>query len=186
MNPTRFKELFLCRSLMPIVLLLLLTACAAHDKEMVIFDRFDNSWKYLKTETNNNMEIVTYVSENNRNDMLELMNTDRKKFPAGTVKEAQAQLLKIRLDSCPDTRSEIIEQDTNSIIYEMFTDSCRNIQNDYSLTRILYGENQVFIIIFSRQVEEISDQQKNEWLKDARSAIIRSKLRQALIKASNS
>ena len=171
MNPIKFKSFFLWRTLIPMVLLLLLTACAAQNKEMITIDFSDFSWKYLKTESNNYMEIITYVSQNNRNDMLELMDTARENFP-GTVKEAQAQLLKKRLESCPDTRSEIIEQDENNITYELFTDSCPNVQNEYSLTRILYGESHVYIMIFSRKGEEISDQQKNEWLKVAGSAKI--------------
>ena len=177
MNPIRFKRFFQWRTLLPIVLLLLLTACAAQDKEMATLDLSDTSWMYLKTEHRGIMKIVTYtyipekLSQNNHNDILELKDTDRKNF-SGTVKESQAQLLKIRLESCPDTRSEIIEQDENSIIYELYTDNCPNVQNDYSLTRILYGKSHVYLIIFSRKGEKSLDQKKNEWLKVARSAKI--------------
>ena len=175
MNPIRYKRFFQWRTFLPIVLLLLLTACVAQDKEMATLDLSDTSWMYLKTEHSGIMKIVTYIpeklSQNNHNDILELMDTDRKNF-SGTVKESQAQFLKIRLESCPDTRSEIIEQDGNSIIYELHTDNCPNVQNEYSLTRILYGKSHVYIVIFSRKGEESLDQKKNEWLKVARSAKI--------------
>ena len=135
----------------------------------------DPTWMFVKDETVGKTYIMTFVplgqSMDNRESLFEIVETTRKSYPK-KIEEAHEALIKERLESCPDTRDEVINEDGASMIFEMTTADCPSNQDQYQLTRIIYGKKMVYVMIFTHRATEPSSELKDSWLKVLRAAKI--------------
>jgi hypothetical protein len=157
-----------------LLLSLLLFVSTIYAKEGLKFT-IDPQWMFLKDETIDKTSTMTFVplgqTEEDWKSRFEIIQTALKNYPS-TVQEAQVSLLKARQEYCPETQSEIIEQDKKSIIFDMSTRNCPSFIDQYQLTKILYGKKDVYIMIFTNRGESEPPSQKDEWLKTIRAAKI--------------
>ncbi len=161
--------------LLSLVLLFLLLVGGAHAKEGLSF-AIDPSWTFLRDETVGRTYLMTFLpagqTDGNWQSRFEILEVSRKDYPK-KVEEAQAGLLNIRLKSCPDTRSEILEQDKTSLIFEMVTFDCAPQPDQDQITRILYGKKKAYVMTFTHRAGEVPPGMRDGWLKVLRAASIR-------------
>ena len=168
----RLKWSVLRCSLLLSALLVLSSAGGVAAKEGLRF-MIDPQWAFLKDETVSSTYTMTFVPQGqtgeNWEHLFEVVETARKNYPQ-KADDAYAQLLETRLQSCPDTRSELLEQDQASLIFEMFTSNCPPGQDQYQATRILYGKKKAYIMIFTSRSGQVSPELRESWLKVLRQA----------------
>jgi hypothetical protein len=161
-----------------IVVFIVLQGCAATSKptEHISFniENYDQ-WKVLNEEDHDRVFILTFVPKeqtaDNWKSMLESINVRRKDYP-NTPREAQQKLENLRLQSCPETSIETIEEDQANVTFMMKSVNCPMHKNPYQLTKILYGEDNVFVLIYTHRGGEITQETKDQWLKSLKSAEI--------------
>jgi hypothetical protein len=134
-----------------------------------------DQWKFLKEDDAGVIYMMSFIPKeqtaDNWRQMLESINVRRKDYP-NTPREAQQKLTNLRLQSCPETSIETIEEDKNSVTYSMKSINCPIHENPYQLTRILYGADSVFILMYTQKGGEISLETRDQWLKSLNSAKI--------------
>lgn len=66
-------------------------------------------------------------------------------------------------EHCPDGVWTIMQQDKNSVLYERETGECDGNAPQHSLSRVLYGKKQVFLLIFTTS-SELSTEDRDLWV----------------------
>jgi hypothetical protein len=124
--------------------------------------------KYVKTFALKKARITRFVLEGKSIDVwteaLELFNTGRKNFPP-TPEEAYEHLMEDRQKICPESSFNVIGKDSSTILYEMKTINCSPYQDENSITRIIYGNTDVFMLIYTIKIRDIPKEKRDEWIK---------------------
>lgn len=108
--------------------------------------------------------VISGESITNWTEALETFNTLRKNYPP-TIEAAYKTQMELRKKKCPDSVFNIIQQDTASILYEIRTSNCPPNPDEHSLTRVLYGNTNVFSLIYTNKVKELPADKRDEWIK---------------------
>ncbi len=95
---------------------------------------------------------------------LEILNIWRKNYPP-TPEEAYNFLIKDRKKLCPESTIKVISKNSSSILYEIKTVNCPPHHDENSITRILYGNTNVFILIYTKKTKDILKETREEWIK---------------------
>jgi hypothetical protein len=94
---------------------------------------------------------------------VEIVNTWRKNNPA-TPKEALETLVEKRIAQCPEATHRLLHQDESSVLYELITINCPPHPDEHSITRLIYGRNEVFTVIYTNKVNPLSPSLRDEWI----------------------
>jgi hypothetical protein len=66
-------------------------------------------------------------------------------------------------EHCPGATWAVVQQDKNSVLYERMTGECDGNPPQHSLSRVLYGKKQVFLLIFTTS-GELSSEDRDLWI----------------------
>ena len=103
-------------------------------------------------------------SIDNWTEALEIVNTWRKNYPP-TIDNAYQETFEGRIKQCPESAFSVISKDSSSILYEIKTVNCQPNPDENSLTRMLYGNSDVFVLIYTNKVKETSKERRDGWIK---------------------
>ena len=124
--------------------------------------------KFMQGFPGNGYELTRFVlrgdSINEWTEALETFNAQRRNFPA-TIDAYLKQSMDLRRKTCPDSLFNVIKQDQNSILFEIRTTNCPPNPDEHSLTRTLYGNTNVFSLIYTNKVKELPPDKREEWIK---------------------
>lgn len=110
-------------------------------------------------------------SIDNWTESLEIFNTWKTNFPP-TPEKAYNMLVEMRRKKCPEAKATVLNQDNNSITYEINTINCPPHPDENSLNRILYGNSQVFNYIYTNKITTLPTETRDEWLRILSGAVI--------------
>ncbi len=159
-----------CGSLMLTLMIVLFVGCATtRPAEHITFSiPKDGQPKHVKDYSIQPGEayLTRFVwqgeSIDNWTEALEVFNTWRRNFPP-TVDDAYKKAIDLRKKKCPDSTFNIISQDASSILYEIRTTNCPPNPDENSLTRTIYGNNNVFSLIYTNKTKEMPKEKRDEW-----------------------
>jgi len=95
---------------------------------------------------------------------IEIFNTWKKNFPPNSM-DAYKQLVEKRKKMCPEVIFNVISHDNNSILYEINTINCPPNPDENSINRILYGNTDVFNLIYTNKVKVLPKETRDEWIR---------------------
>jgi len=130
----------------------------------------DKHAKYVQsfTVTPREAYLTRFVYEgesiDNWTESLEIYNTWKKNFPP-TPEKAYNMLIEKRNKMCPEAKASVISQDNNSILYEIITIDCPPHPDENSLNRILYGNSDVFNLIYTNKVRTLAGETRDDWIR---------------------
>ncbi len=150
----------------------LLFGCATLNRQVETvsfqFPKGDKHFKYVKEFDLKEAYLTRFVYEGesieNWTEALEIFNTWRKNFPP-TPEKAYNMLIEKRIKMCPDAKANVIRQDNNSILYEIVTVNCHPHPDENSLNRILYGNSDIFQLIYTNKVRTLPAETRDEWIR---------------------
>lgn len=102
---------------------------------------------------------------------LEIFNTWKKNFPQNP-EDAYKQLVDKRKKLCPEARFQVINQDNSSVLYEIKTINCPPNPDENSINRILYGNTDVFNMMYTNKKRVLPKETKDEWIRVLSEAVI--------------
>lgn len=70
-----------------------------------------------------------------------------------------------RKKRCSDSRFIIINENENSIIYEIIAKQCASMPDEHSLNKVMYGNTNVFTLIYTNRNLKMSQKTRNDWLR---------------------
>ena len=94
---------------------------------------------------------------------LEVRSTWRADMPDTPV-QAYRDAMQARLQACPETTGRVISRDAGSILYEISTVNCAGRPDELSLTRVIYGAQEVFSVVYNH-LASAPPSDHDEWLK---------------------
>jgi len=108
--------------------------------------------------------LIVYEGESidNWTEALEIIHTSKDNSPP-TPEKAYNMQIEERINRCPEAKANVISQDNNSILYESF--NCLSHPDENSLIRILYGNSDVFNLIYTNKVRTLSEETRNDWIR---------------------
>lgn len=147
-----------------------MAGCATLPRKIEILD-FPGSnkpHKYLKRFALNEGYLTRFVWEgksiNDWTEALEIFNASRKNYPP-TPEEAYNFAIKHRKKMCPESSFNVISKDSSGILFEIKTINCPPHSDEYSITRILYGNTNVFDLIYTNKIKDIPKETRDEWIR---------------------
>jgi hypothetical protein len=102
-------------------------------------------------------------SISNYKEAFEIFNAWRKNYPH-TPEEAHRHIIERGKKRCPEAIVNIISQDNNSILSEVKTVNCPPNPDGNSISRILYGNTNVFIFVYTNKVKDLPAETRDEWI----------------------
>jgi hypothetical protein len=108
--------------------------------------------------------VFTGESIDNWTESLETFNPWRKDFPPNP-EEAFNSMVQQRKQKCPDSTPNVISKDNTSVLYEIRTSNCAPHPDEHSINRILYGNTDVFVLIYTNKIKELQVSSREEWIK---------------------
>jgi len=103
-------------------------------------------------------------SIDNWTEALEIINTWRKNYPP-TIDNAYQIHIEGLQKSCPESTVSVISKDSGSILFERKTVNCQPRPDENALTRILYGNSDVFLLVYTNKVKELPKEKRDGWIK---------------------
>ncbi|MFX0204265.1 MAG: hypothetical protein ACFFCW_49845 [Candidatus Hodarchaeota archaeon] len=156
--------------LLVLVIIGFMSGCATlpRQAENLRFSRPNKEHKYAKTFTLKEGYLTRFVYEGKSIDdwteALEAFNTLRKNYPP-TLEGAYNFLIERRKKNCPESSFNVISKDSSSILYEIKTTNCPPHSDENSITRILYGNTNAFVLIYTNKIKSIPKEIRDEWIK---------------------
>lgn len=130
---------------------------------------FESGWKIGHyAELPQHYSIIEFIREGDDiNNWKELLTIQY--FPplcCGTSPEDTLNKLKaVREKECPGvTKWSVIEKDQNSILYEWQAKPCLGWSDQHEIARIIYGENNTFILHYALKTRQMPGDQRTKWI----------------------
>ncbi len=159
----------LWKRLVPVIGLILIAGCAGTGgpRESIRFSA-KMTPKFVKGFPGQTVELTRFVLEGKSIDewteALETINALRAAYPP-TLETFYNKNMELRKKTCPDSAFNIISQDPNSILYELRTKNCSFFPDQHSLTRVMYGKTNVWVLIYTNTVAELPTDKREEWIR---------------------
>ncbi len=131
--------------------------------------------KYAKDYNGYNYILTRFVFTGDSIDKwtegMEQINVWKKDYPS--TPEATFKLLsEKRKKRCPDSSSNIINQDAGSILFETRTANCAPNPDEHSITRVLYSKESIWILIYTHKVKELPAELRTQWVGNLSTATV--------------
>lgn len=108
--------------------------------------------------------VWTGESIDNWVEALEVVNVRRPDVPPA-LEEAFRSAIASRQSYCPEATGRVITSDSTSVLYEITTVGCAGRSDEISLTRVVYGRNQVFSLIYTNKDPLQAYAKRADWIK---------------------
>lgn len=108
--------------------------------------------------------VWTGESIDNWVEALEVVNVRRPDVPPA-LEDAFRAAITSRQSYCPDATGRVISSDSTSVLYEITTVGCAGRSDEVSLTRVVYGRNQVFSLIYTNKDPVQAYARRADWIK---------------------
>jgi len=105
---------------------------------------------------------------------LQVINTWRKNYPP-TSEEAYNIFTEKGKKGCQNYTFNLISKDNNSVLYETLKYNCPPEPDQNSINRILYGNKDVFHLIYTNKVRNLPKETRDEWIRILTEAYIETK-----------
>jgi len=136
------------------------------------YAKFVNSFTIGQGEAYLTRFVYEGESIDNWTEGFEIFNTWKKNFPP-TPERAYNMLIKKRRNMCPEAKSNILNQDNNSILYEIVTINCPPHPDENSIIRILYGNTNLFQLTYTNKVRTLPLEKRDDWIRVLSEATIK-------------
>jgi hypothetical protein len=124
--------------------------------------------KFFQDYNYGNVFVARFVLQGNTIDdwteAFEVINAMKVNYPK-TPKEFVDNMIENRKKACSTVDLSIIDQAADSILYEITSKQCPPFPDEQSLNRVLYGNINVFILIYTNRTPEgITKQSRDSWI----------------------
>lgn len=124
--------------------------------------------KFVQDYNYGSVIVTRFVLQGNSIDdwteIFEIVNGLTINYP-GTPKALYLNTIDKRKKRCSDSRFTIINENENSIIYEIIAKQCPSMPDEHSLNKVMYGNTNVFTLIYTNRNLKMSQKTRNNWLK---------------------
>lgn len=132
--------------------------------------------KFKKSFNSRNAYLTRFVWEgqaiDNWTEVLEVFNAWRGNYPSA-IEDLYKLSIDTRNKKCPDSIFNVINQDPNSILYEIKTINCPPNPDEHSITKLLYGRDNFFELIYTNKTKDLSKETREEWVRILSEAAIK-------------
>lgn len=119
---------------------------------------FDYGYVYIRRF------VIQGESVDEWSEAFEIINAYKILYPK-TPQEYYKSMLEDRKKICSNVDASIIDQTPDSIIYEINSKNCLPFSDEHSLTKVLYGNTNIFTIIYTIKSPNITQETREAWLR---------------------